>query len=179
MLTRKSCLLKTCSKATQGKAAAALLELWMIYSIACNDSFGVGLVCLVRAVLQAGLSVPGAASLDTAAPGFRYGCAAGAGGTVHLPCRRPSSVPASLGKRERQGGGNDPNRHLTFPVQRLCQHGETAWNRCCRISCSGELSEAEKPSFPFAGWRAFKKQNKVNCICVSCTSFWLLHGKCG
>ena len=34
----------------------------MIYSIACNDSFGVGLVCLVRAVLQAGLSVPGAAS---------------------------------------------------------------------------------------------------------------------
>lgn len=62
LLTTKSRLPKTCSKATQGKAIAAPLERWMIYSIAWNDSFGVGLVCLVRAVLQAGLSVPGAAS---------------------------------------------------------------------------------------------------------------------
>lgn len=33
-----------------------------MYAAACNDSLGVGLVGLVRAVLQAGLSVPGAAS---------------------------------------------------------------------------------------------------------------------
>lgn len=45
-----------------------------------------------------------------------------------------------------------------FLVQSLCQRG--AWNRCCRISCSGELLEAEEPSLPSAGWRTLKPKPK-------------------
>lgn len=46
-------LLKPGSRATQGKAIAALSESGVI---CCTDSPRAGLVCLVRAVLQAGLS---------------------------------------------------------------------------------------------------------------------------
>jgi len=164
VLAGKPCLLQTCSKDW-------VCHLWWFLR-SWSGLLGQG--CFAGWALGSWCSITSRARGAAALGFFRYRCVVGAGGTAHL--WRPLSIPESLGKRESRGRGNDPNGHLTFPVRRVCQREEPAWNRRCR--CPGGMFEAEEPAFPSTGWRAFEKQKKVDCTCVFCTSFWLLHGKC-